>query len=62
MRGVDRGEGLAQRTDLVDLHQDGIADAVLDAVGEPRQLVTKRSSPTSWKRLPIISVSCFQPS
>src|SRR3546814_7284200 len=32
---LHRLEGLAQRADLVDLHQDGIGRALGDAVGQP---------------------------
>src|SRR6202035_2303269 len=35
---LDRGERLRQRTDLVDLEQDGIGTAVFDAVGKARDV------------------------
>ena len=38
VRHFDRGQGFAQGADLVDLDQDRIADAVLDAVCEPRHV------------------------
>jgi hypothetical protein len=35
VRHIDRGERLRQRADLVDLDQDRVADALLDAVAQP---------------------------
>ena len=42
----DGGKGLGQGTDLVDLDQDRVADALLDAFLRILVLVTKISSPT----------------
>ena len=47
--GVER---LRQRADLVDLDEDRVGDAALDALRSRAALVTKRSSPTSWTRSP----------
>src|ERR1700722_6039767 len=38
VRHLDRAQRLRQRTDLVDLDQDRVGAAVLDAVGEPRHI------------------------
>ncbi len=38
VRHLDRGERLGERADLVDLDQDRVAEAALDAVGEPRDV------------------------
>jgi hypothetical protein len=58
----DRVERLGERADLVDLDEDRVADAGLDAAPQPLVFVTNRSSPTSWTRSPMRSVSAFQPS
>ena len=48
----DRLQGLGQRADLVDLDQDRVGDALVDAfAGRSSVLVTNRSSPTSWTLL-----------
>jgi hypothetical protein len=62
VRHLDGVERFGQRADLVDLDQDRVGDAHLDAVAQARGLVTNRSSPTSWHLSPIKSVSAFQPS
>ena len=60
---ADRLQGLGEGADLVDLDEDRVADAELDAAAQALTgLVTKRSSPTSWTASPRRSVSSFQPS
>ena len=65
LRHVHGVERLGQRADLVDLDQDRIGDALLDALASAAStLVTNRSSPTSWhllaerfgQRLPAVPV------
>ncbi len=62
VRDLDGLQRFGQRADLVDLDQDGVGDALGDALrAGASALVTKRSSPTSCTFLPMASVSAFQP-
>jgi hypothetical protein len=63
-------EGLGQGADLVQLDEDRVRDAVLDARARILVLVTKRSSPTSCtsvaepgrQRRPAVPVASSMPS
>jgi hypothetical protein len=60
---VDGVERLGERADLVDLDQQRVGAALLDARAARRSgLVTNRSSPTSCTLSPRRSVIFFQPS
>ncbi len=51
-----------QGSDLVDLDQDRVGDALFDPFFQDLVLVTNRSSPTIWILSPSLSVISFQPS